>query len=185
MVGQADPADEQICTAYHEAGHAVISVMLRLGFHYVTIAPDAEGDTLGHVQYCAAPARLSVGARVASRDLRDRMLCNRAGPIAEACYAGRRNDIGAYDDDLTFAQCLRDHYGARRARHARDLTRQAQRLVAEHWGAIERVAAALTQHHMLSYAAVTQLVGAPPPTNEIAEENRRGIRVTESRSNHD
>lgn len=159
--------------------------MLRLGFHYVTIAPDADGDTLGHVQYCATPARLSVSTRVVSRDLRDRMLCNRAGPIAEARYAGRRNDIGAYDDDLTFEQSLRDHYGAQRARHARDLTRQARRLVAEHWCAIERVAAALMQRHVLSYAAVAQLVGEHPATNETEEENRRDTRVTESRGHHD
>lgn len=141
--------------------------MLGLGFHSVTIAPDAEGDTLGHVQYRDMPDQASVGLRAARRDLRNRMLCNRAGPIAEARYAGWRNDIGAYDDDLTFERALRQHYGDRHARRARELTREAQRLVAEHWGAIARVASALTQHHMLSSEAVAQLVGEALSSEQV------------------
>lgn len=137
----------------------MLAVTLTIRFHYVTIVSDDEGDTLGHVQYAAEPARLIAGLRSMPRDMRDRMLCNRAGPIAEARYARQRNDIGAYDDDLAFDQCLRALYGDRRERHARDLTRQAQRLVAHQWGTIERVAVALSQHQVLSYEAVAQLVG--------------------------
>ena len=35
--------------AHHEAGHTVAAWLLRIGFHYVTITPNPEGDSLGHV----------------------------------------------------------------------------------------------------------------------------------------
>jgi ATP-dependent Zn protease len=38
-------------TAYHEAGHAVAAYELRLPFRYVTIIPDEEKMTLGHIIY--------------------------------------------------------------------------------------------------------------------------------------
>ena len=36
-------------TAYHEAGHAVAAYILRVRFHYVTIKPDVEMGTAGHL----------------------------------------------------------------------------------------------------------------------------------------
>ena len=108
-------------------------------------------------QYGIVPVRLRAGQRSASRELRKHLLANRAGSIAEERYTGRRNEIGAFADDLEFRQCLREMYGERLDRHARDLSRQAQRLVADHWQAIVYVADALIQLQQLSFAAVAQL----------------------------
>ena len=36
-------------TAYHEAGRAVTAYILRLRFHYLTIKPDRETETAGHM----------------------------------------------------------------------------------------------------------------------------------------
>jgi ATP-dependent Zn protease len=38
-------------TAYHEAGHAVVGHILRRRFKYVTIDPDAEQETFGHLSW--------------------------------------------------------------------------------------------------------------------------------------
>ena len=38
-------------TAYHEAGHAVLMAHFGLGFDDVTIAPDAERDSSGHITH--------------------------------------------------------------------------------------------------------------------------------------
>src|SRR5690348_14957655 len=79
-------------TAYHEAGHAVAAVLLRRPFRYATIMPD-DDDSLGHVQYLAAPASLDWDddndTRL-QRHLERVMMTALAGLVAEARLAGRR-----------------------------------------------------------------------------------------------
>ncbi len=45
-------------TAYHEAGHAVMSYELRRRISHVSIIPDAEAGSLGHIQH-GKPADMS------------------------------------------------------------------------------------------------------------------------------
>jgi len=143
-------------TAYHEAGHAVAAVLHDLVFWYVTIVPGE--DDLGHVDYGIRPAFLNVGHRRFARELRDYLVCNRAGPLAEERLTGHRNDVLGSGDDQIFWSTLWQMYGERGDRHARDLTGQARRLVYAHWSSIERVAQALIQEQTLPFTAVEQLV---------------------------
>jgi len=50
--------EQKVYTAYHEAGHAVVSVKLYLKFLYVTIKP-TDADCWGHVKYPPTPKRIS------------------------------------------------------------------------------------------------------------------------------
>ena len=146
----------QIATAYHEAGHAVVAIQLGFQFKHITIIP-GDDDSLGHILYEQYTMFLNVGHRSFARDLRDYLVSNRAGPIAEERYTGRWNDVGAAGDDEHFLSMLYRMYGDRRDRHARDLTRQARRLVATHWRGIECVAQALIREQTLSFATVVEL----------------------------
>src|SRR5207302_9592341 len=91
---------ERLATAYHEAGHAVVTVYLGHALRYVTIIP--EGDTSGHA-LCPFPK----GFNLEQLDLLDRRTLNRAqdnivilmaGGAAEARLRGHRNRIGASGD---------------------------------------------------------------------------------------
>jgi hypothetical protein len=152
--------DEQLraraSSAYHEAGHAVAAVLLGFQFKHVTIAP--EEGSLGHVLYGIYTMFLNVGRRAYRRDLRDYLVCNRAGPLAEERHTGHRNDDGAADDDDEFRDILYPMYGERREQYDRDLTGQAGQLVTTHWRSIERVAYALIEDRTLPYATVEQIV---------------------------
>lgn len=146
--------DEQnaVCaTAYHEAGHAVAAIELGFQFDHVTIIPDETENSLGHILYAHYTMFLNIGHRQFTRDLRDYLIANRAGPIAAERYTGQWNEVGAVSDDANFWRTLWQMYGERGDRHARDLTRQARKLVRLQWPAIERVAQGLLRERTLSY----------------------------------
>jgi hypothetical protein len=145
------------CTAYHEAGHAAIAFVLRRAVKLVTIMPNAEAGTLGHVR----KGDFSDSFRPdANKDPRTRSLVEReiiislAGPAAEAKYKGHRNNIGACGDyhdavDLAMHVCVSvketHRYLAWLAVRAEE-----QVDVALTWAGIEALAKALLLHHCLS-----------------------------------
>jgi ATP-dependent Zn protease len=53
-------------TAYHEAGHVVVHLYLGLPLTEVTIAPNAEEDSLGHMDH-PPPLRLDIPATRTAR----------------------------------------------------------------------------------------------------------------------
>jgi ATP-dependent Zn protease len=80
-------------TAFHEAGHAVVSFMLDVPFRSVTIRPDA--DLLGCVLFqewpqWAIPDSGRYDERRATEWLTRRTQISLAGQIAETLHAGRR-----------------------------------------------------------------------------------------------
>jgi ATP-dependent Zn protease len=110
-------------TAYHEAGHAVVSVLLGRACKHVTIVPDETQDSLGHLraekplgdplatlnnplpETAEAFAAAMRGARLYEANLgrmyrrwRSDIAINLAGVRAERRLIGRRNNIGASSD---------------------------------------------------------------------------------------
>ena len=145
-------------TAHHEAGHAVAAIELGFQFDHVTIVPNEDDNSLGHILYGFYSMFLNIGHRQFARDLRDYLITNRAGPVAQERYTGQWDEDGASSDDEHFWQILWQMYGERRERHARNLTRQARRLVYVQWPAIERVTQGLLREHTLSYSDVKKML---------------------------
>lgn len=84
--------------AYHEAGHVIMAVALRVRFIRATIVPDQKDGSLGHVQV--------VFPNPDDCDDFEKLyrLCKRlgmvllAGLVAESLVTGRRSWISAQDD---------------------------------------------------------------------------------------
>lgn len=78
-------------TAYHEAGHAVVSLKYQRSVKHVTIVP--EDDCLGQVVNRRSRARLDpqrVDGKTVNWFERE-LLITFAGPVAESRFRGRRN----------------------------------------------------------------------------------------------
>lgn len=87
-------------TAYHEAGHAVAAYWLRRAFRHVTIAPDLEGGSLGHMLDRKLKGEWIPDAepeRYRSR-FEKMIIVSMAGAEAERKFTGRYNRIGASGD---------------------------------------------------------------------------------------
>lgn len=88
-------------TAYHEAGHAVAHHYLFLSFKYVSIIPDEQEGTLGHVQ-SKYPESFRPDFEISNRNRlrleREIMACL-AGHAAEIIYSGHENWVGASQDN--------------------------------------------------------------------------------------
>ena len=85
-----DHSDQRIHTAYHEAGHAVIAIVVGRSVNKVTITP--SGNKLG---IC----KMSKGRKKASQDaLEADLLILLAGMAAECRKSGRYNMQGATQD---------------------------------------------------------------------------------------
>jgi hypothetical protein len=136
-------------TAYHEAGHAVIALILGRPVHGVSILPDRE--RLGLCAFGKAAVR-------PSEDWIEReMLIALGGLAAEA----RHTDNYAWDEADRDLQYVRDlavqRAGPRRAeRLERRLLSKAEHLLAKegHWKAVERIAAELLRRGTVSGRAV-------------------------------
>jgi ATP-dependent Zn protease len=114
--------------AFHEAGHAVVALVVKgRRFRYVTIKPDEGGR--GHCMFTAWPRTMEPGTASLERlepFLRKAILVMLAGGAAEAQFRGRRSYVGAEDDYAsarTYAKWAtasrdeQDEWGARDAWH--------------------------------------------------------------------
>jgi ATP-dependent Zn protease len=104
--------------AYHEAGHAVMAIEYRRAIHSVSIVPDPDAGSLGHVRF---QKRYQPVFSPEWSDLRDapcQTICIRevlvalAGPAAEEHFTGRPcigpgGDYG-FVDDLAERVCEED-----------------------------------------------------------------------------
>lgn len=158
-------------TAYHEAGHAVVGLALKLPMAFVTIKPRAH--SAGHVSQ--APVRHSVGAVYARGSYR--------GPIADMSKqdafgnsASERNDDWHADAVMSIAggmaeaEFLKDGRTWRelgspsdkrhiafdrrklgdKARSIEEYEAECEKLIKRHWRMIEAVAAKLLKEETLS-----------------------------------
>ena len=140
----------EIATAYHEAGHAVMSLVLRRPVERVSI--QANQLRLGHCE-------LRKGVHGPLKDaIENEILILLGGVGAEARHTGDYAWEAASDDMRTIRRLLEA-----RSDNARQVKRTQQRLLdkVEHlldqpgvWTAVERVAAELLQNTSISGRAV-------------------------------
>ncbi|MEM7561142.1 MAG: cell division protein FtsH [Planctomycetota bacterium] len=111
---------ERIATAYHEAGHAVIAIMLGRPIEKVTISPaklQTGGQRLG-------VCKIQKGRTKPSKDaLEDDVLILLAGMVAESQFSGRYDPSGARQD-LRMVERLLDNR-ARNQKHLEKLVRRS------------------------------------------------------------
>ncbi len=120
--------------AYHEAGHAVISMKLGYKCLYVTIIPD--GDRLGHV-CCEAPL---VGGH--DDKIKHALKVLIAASLAESKHIGSQS-WGDADDRVratNLALLATDHDTKRAEALINEMIGEARTLVEQHWPDIEALA---------------------------------------------
>jgi Peptidase family M41 len=133
-VRRRDPSEARRAIAYHEAGHAVISMNLGYRCLYVTIIPD--GDRLGHV-CCEDPL-----AGEHDDKIKHALKVLIAASLAESKHIGSRTWGDA--DDRVKATNLALLATDRDTEHAEALINEmigeASDLVEQHWPDIEALA---------------------------------------------
>jgi ATP-dependent Zn protease len=135
-----DPDAEQVATAYHEAGHAVLALSLGRPIHRVSILPKQE--YLGKCEF--APGQL----RQSEDPVEQEILIALAGLAAEAKYCGTYDRLGA-SRDLRIVRKLALTRASERAveRYERRMLAKAEYLLADEatWRAVETIAAELVK----------------------------------------
>jgi hypothetical protein len=111
--------DRVEATAFHEAGHAVARHRLRLPIHRVSVIPDSEDASLGHVLGQTIPKRigrvLDEGGALPpgyARRVEDSILSAMAGEIAEERCTGQESAGAEHDREASVDLAFR---GNRRA----------------------------------------------------------------------
>jgi ATP-dependent Zn protease len=139
-------------TAYHEAGHAVIALVLGRPVQHVSILPD--GTFLGRCEF-------GKGVTRPTDDWLEREILIALGGIAaEARHTGTYAWEGAARDQLFVRQLAVQRAGERRAeRLERRLLAKAEHLLSRegHWRAVELIAAELLQKGAISGRAARHL----------------------------
>ena len=137
------PAD--LATAYHEAGHAVVALLLNRPVHRVTVRPNA--DRLGQCEFKKGVVRPS------DDWLETEILIALAGLAAEARFTGSYARDGA-ERDLRYARKLALQRAGERSldRFERRMIQKVENLLADDgpWRAVELIAAELRRHGTIS-----------------------------------
>jgi ATP-dependent Zn protease len=136
---------QEICTAYHEAGHAVIALVFERPVQKVSILPDQR--RLGHCE-------LRKGVSRASQDrLEADILILLAGVVAEAIHSGTYNWTGAAMDLQSVRRLAVMRGGQGQAdKLTRRLLAKTEHLLQQtrNWNAVEQIAAELIGKKSLS-----------------------------------
>lgn len=144
--------DHDHATAYHEAGHAVMAVILGRPVHRVSILQDSR--RLGVCEF-------GKGAVRPSEDWLEReILISLGGIAAEARFTGNYSWESAARDQQYVQRLAVQRAGERRAeRHQRRLLAKVEHLLANaaHWRAVELIAAELLRCGELSGRAALHL----------------------------
>jgi Peptidase family M41 len=147
------PSPEETAVAYHEAGHAVMALLLGRPVHRVSVRPKEQW--LGTCEFTKKSFRPSDDI------VETQMLILLAGLAAEARQTGEYAWDGA-DRDLDHVRALAES----RARGERQIERLEKRMLdkTEHlldrpavWHAVETIAAELLRHTTISGRAAKHL----------------------------
>jgi ATP-dependent Zn protease len=155
----------ETATAYHEAGHTVMHLLTDVLIDSVSIIP--TDDDLGYTRWehgAAAFFSLNRG-NYRSRELQalakaHALICM-AGIVAEEIKFGSPYEDGAGHDLDSFHDVAyymtRDTGG-----YATQKKHQAKRMLRQHWGKVEAIAAALLERKILTAEEVNQITGMKP-----------------------
>ena len=130
--------DHDRATAYHEAGHAVVALILGRPVQRVSILPDSQ--RLGVCEFGKGVVRPSEDW------LEKEILISLGGIAAEARFTGNYGWDGAAHDFQYVHRLAVQRAGPRRAgRHLRRLLAKVEHLLADegHWRAVELIVAEL------------------------------------------
>src|SRR5262245_43594355 len=146
MDADVESGDEKhrTATAYHEAGHAVMALLLGRPVTAVSIRPDRH--RLGVCEFGKPVFR-------PSEDWLEReMLIALAGIAAEALHTGEYEWDAAERDRRYAASLATDRGGKKAERLLKRLLAKAEHLLSrdENWQAVERLAAELLRHAEIS-----------------------------------
>ena len=157
-VGEPSADKRAIATAYHEAGHAVLAMVLGRPIHKVTIAPGQL--QVGGVRLGAC--HIKKGRVKASRDwIEDEVLILLAGMVAESHFTGEYCTRGA-NQDLLAAKRLLQTRASNERQFERLLRRMLDRTEHEladdaHAAAVEQIAAELLARTTISGRSVQHI----------------------------
>lgn len=149
-------------SAYHEAGHAVVSVVL--GFRSIKLVTILPGEGCeARVEY--EPHQAFRPGVEFSPDPEEVVRSQVVGFFAGSFAQGRIDGDSTADDDSvgdylkagTLADPVTESEEKAQA-YLRDCAEQAELLVAEHWAEVEAVAAALLERQALSGGDVVAIV---------------------------
>lgn len=136
---------QELCTAYHEAGHAVMALVFDRPVQKVSILPDQR--RLGHCE-------LRKGVSRASQDrLEADILILLAGVVAEAIHSGSHNWTGAALDLQSVRRLAVMRSGQGQAEKlTRRLLAKTRHLLQQtrNWNAVDQIAAELLEKKSIS-----------------------------------
>jgi ATP-dependent Zn protease len=150
--------------AYHEAGHAVIAWVLGRRFKYVTIIPELEDGSLGHVMYGNLSKNFNPEIDEydkTRRILEKEILLSFAGVLAGKKFKGRHNFVGARSDrDIAFDYAIRicNSNIEETKKYVDWLWVRCRNMVDSNWEDIQTVARALMENKRLTYKEVGKVI---------------------------
>ena len=150
--------DQREAIAYHEAGHALISIKLGYACLYATIIPD--GDRLGHV-CCEDPMVVGRGSKI-----EDALKVLMAASLSEGFHRGRKS-WGDIEDRLMAKKLalLACNQNADQAEALiNEMVCETRQLVESHWSEIETLAQRLLTQGKVNLLSGEENVTANSPT---------------------
>lgn len=147
-------------TAYHEAGHAIVTLCLGYPVHHVTIEPgdDYTGVCRSDNPLFDCDLEIDGPGTATDRRVRHRLFAAFAGPLAERRFdpEGFNIEDSSADYEVIFDLVLRLGGGDNNV--GEKLEAQADALVLKHWPLIDRAARALLERTTLSGADLAELI---------------------------
>ncbi len=151
--------------AYHEAGHAVASYLVKRRLSYVTIEPNSEKHTLGHCEYrnlaIFKPDAVLTGRL--RNQIEKLIIVLLAGAVAERLKFGRTYWIGSENDttqahDLAIYLCNEDKEAGAFINWLWQRTRNILEF-GPHWAAVEAISEELMKSKYISERQTRKIIG--------------------------
>jgi ATP-dependent Zn protease len=164
--------DERRCVAVHEAGHAVLAVLLGVPITSVTIRPNAASGSLGDTKHSLAWLQTILQASEEGDSGEELVVAVRgiivglAGRLAEECIIGQSGPEAQYshdEDGITelVSRVCGDHEEG--DAFCKWLTVRARNMVVARRTDIERVADRLLDQETMSGEALDAVIFPPSP----------------------